>query len=87
LGVPRIRVDPSRHPPRTKDRSMTLRSIHVPALTLLIAACGPNEESEMPTDLARQARRIAETAIIMDTHVDVPYRLSDVWEDVSEATA
>ena len=41
----------------------------------------------MPTDLAEQARRIAETAIIVDTHVDVPYRLSAVWEDISEATA
>jgi membrane dipeptidase len=29
---------------------------------------------------------IAKNSIIIDTHIDVPYRLYDAWEDVSEAT-
>jgi len=33
-----------------------------------------------------EARRIAAESIILDTHVDVPYRLERGWVDVSEAT-
>lgn len=33
-----------------------------------------------------EARRIAAESIIIDTHVDVPYRLERGWVDVSEAT-
>lgn len=33
-----------------------------------------------------EARRIAAESIIVDTHVDVPYRLERSWVDVSEAT-
>jgi membrane dipeptidase len=33
-----------------------------------------------------QAKALAQSAVIIDTHVDVPYRLHEGWEDVSEAT-
>lgn len=33
-----------------------------------------------------EARRIAATSIVIDTHIDVPFRLERGWVDVSEAT-
>ena len=33
-----------------------------------------------------QARQIAGEFVIVDTHIDVPYRLNDGWEDVTKAT-
>jgi membrane dipeptidase len=63
------------------------------ALAFLLSACGPTEQAEAPVaapetpvDLAAQAAEIARTSIIIDTHIDVPYRLVDEWEDVSVAT-
>jgi membrane dipeptidase len=50
--------------------------------SVFIAACS----EEAPPDTARQAAEIAQNTIIVDTHVDVPYRLEDRWEDVSVAT-
>ena len=41
---------------------------------LVLAACGGNTSE--PIDYAAEARRIADTSIIVDTHVDVPYRLA-----------
>ncbi len=55
----------------------------------LLAAC--NNASEETTaapapDLDAQASRIAMESIIIDTHIDVPYRLNEKPDDVSEAT-
>ena len=53
------------------------------ALTIL-AAC---ERSAPPEpDLSAEAQRIAHESIIVDTHIDVPYRLDTRPADVSEAT-
>ncbi len=38
------------------------------------------------TDLAASARMMAQRALIVDTHVDVPYRLREHWQDVTVAT-
>ena len=63
-----------------------------------ITACGPAAESPQPesapaadtgavaTDNAARAREIAQSSIIIDTHIDVPYRIVDEWEDVTQAT-
>lgn len=37
-------------------------------------------------DFSQQANKIAQTQLIIDTHIDVPYRLHDDWEDVTKAT-
>jgi len=37
--------------------------------------------------VVEQANRIAQATIIIDTHIDVPYRLADEYEDVGKATA
>ena len=49
---------------------------------LFIAACS----QEAPLGAAQRAAEIAQNTIIIDTHVDVPYRLEEQWEDVSAAT-
>ncbi|MDX3774942.1 dipeptidase [Chromatiaceae bacterium AAb-1] len=49
----------------------------------LLAAC-----SQTPAETTQQhAQRLARDTIIIDTHIDVPYRLHKKWEDVSQATA
>lgn len=53
------------------------------ALIILIILASCNAE-ENYTDRAQQ---LAQEVIIVDTHVDVPYRLKNNWEDISESTA
>ena len=72
---------------------MTVRSLVALATIFLMAACGhaqqadtSSEDTSAPVDLASQAMKIAQNSIIIDTHIDVPYRVIDAWEDVSEAT-
>lgn len=74
---------------------MTIRALTAVATALLITACGPAEQAETTVDeaaapaavdLATQANEIAQNSIIIDTHIDVPYRLHAEWEDVSVAT-
>lgn len=72
---------------------MSIRFIVAAATLLLLVSCGPDrqadtasEQTAAPVDLAAQAMEIAKNSIIIDTHIDVPYRLYDEWEDVSEAT-
>ncbi len=38
-------------------------------------------------DVAAEAQRIAQQYLLIDTHIDVPYRLQEHWEDVTQATA
>ena len=65
------------------------------ALTLLLAAaglvasaCGGALEpvAEETSDPAVAAARLAGEAIIVDTHIDVPYRLREEMADISQAT-
>lgn len=61
------------------------------ACAVLIGACTQPEEPEPPAaadapDLGDRAREIALSSIIVDTHIDVPYRLDEEWADVSQAT-
>ncbi len=52
--------------------------------TAVVAGC--SSEAPAPTDYATEAQRIAKDSIIIDTHVDVPYRLARAPQDVSRAT-
>jgi membrane dipeptidase len=72
---------------------MTVRSLVALATVFLLAACGPAQQDETitaetsaPVDLAAKAMEIAKNSIIVDTHIDVPFRINNAWEDVSEAT-
>jgi membrane dipeptidase len=51
---------------------------------IVLAACG--RSAPPAADLAAEAQRIAAESIIVDTHIDVPYRLSTTPADVSQAT-
>ena len=63
---------------------MTCNSCALALALVLLTACGGH--SPTPVDLAAEAERIANESIIVDTHIDVPYRLIDSDEDVSQAT-
>jgi membrane dipeptidase len=43
-------------------------------------------DAEPQATSAERARDIALSSIIVDTHVDVPYRLNEQWADLSQAT-
>jgi membrane dipeptidase len=51
----------------------------------LLAAC--DRATPPAADFAAEAERIAHQSIIVDTHIDVPYRISESGEDVRQATA
>jgi membrane dipeptidase len=55
-------------------------------LVLLPALAAPVLVSAEETDLAATAGMLAQRAMIIDTHIDVPYRLFDDWEDVTQST-
>jgi len=48
---------------------------------------GPVARKATPEELQARAETLAHELLIVDTHVDVPYRLEEEWEDVSERTA
>ena len=58
------------------------------AAALLLAACGQQqpETAGEPVDIDAEARRIAMSSIIVDTHIDVPFRLIVAPQDISGPT-
>lgn len=68
---------------------MTYKTILLTAAVLLLSSCGqkagdvPNVEM---VDLGVRAQQIAKSSIIVDTHVDVPYRINSEPADISLAT-
>jgi len=68
---------------------MTNKILCLTASMVLLAACGSASEdsSESVTiDYTAEAQRIAQESVIIDTHIDVPYRLASRPADVSQAT-
>jgi len=67
---------------------MTNKLLLAAATATLLAACGkdvaPVEETVV--DLATEAQRIVKSSIVIDTHIDVPFRIARSSEDVSRAT-
>lgn len=74
----------------------TVRSVAILCAALL-AACGPSDDATAPVtptedperqavDASARAKELAMSSIIVDTHIDVPYRLDEEWVDVAEAT-
>jgi membrane dipeptidase len=68
---------------------MPTKSLLVPTLfcLFLLCACGNDSvQTAEPIDLSAQAKRIAQTSIIVDTHIDAPMRIYGKGVDVSIAT-
>jgi len=61
---------------------MTRRFSLIFSLTIL-AACQPGTETNQAKDLAAQAQQIAHSAIIIDTHIDVPLKLMSTDVDIA----
>jgi membrane dipeptidase len=61
-------------------------------LLIIVFSCSGDKKNERfkeaeIKDLASEAIRLSQEFIIVDGHVDLPYRLSNKWEDVSVRTA
>ncbi|MGI9236464.1 MAG: dipeptidase [Woeseiaceae bacterium] len=68
---------------------MTYRILSLAALVPFIWACSPqpgDTAASNQADTASRALRLAHDSLIVDTHVDVPYRISSRPADISEAT-
>lgn len=74
-----------------------MRSIVSRVAWTLFIACGVlvgqqsvglTSQTKAPTDadLRARAKKLAQEYIIVDTHIDVPYRLTNKWEDISVRT-
>ena len=59
------------------------KSCCLPLVAALLVACDRTPESGQSDDLGAKARAIAESAIIVDTHIDVPMKLLRTGADVS----
>jgi len=56
-------------------------------IALLIAGMFALATTVSAAEVSDKARRLADELLIVDTHIDVPYRLEDKFENVAEATA
>jgi len=59
------------------------------AITTLLAACGTDDNTgteRAVVDYAAEAQRIAQSSIIVDTHIDVPMKLATSAPDLSQAS-
>ena len=54
------------------------------AATVAVVSCGPAPPPAI--DLATRAAELAAEVIVVDTHIDVPYRLLETWAEIGEAT-
>ncbi len=64
-------------------RKKTTLALLIPALLSLASFTGHAEEA---IKVSAEANKIAQENIIVDGHIDVPYRVHKKWEDVSVAT-
>lgn len=55
-------------------------------LVMVLLAAGCSSSRQAHSDLRAQAERIVTENIIVDGHIDVPYRLDEFWEDISQET-
>ena len=65
---------------------MTFRLTLASGICAVLVGCEPATDQESAADLISRANVLAQHSIIVDTHIDVPYRLDKKWEDVTGAT-
>jgi membrane dipeptidase len=63
---------------------MKLIIVFISVFLLFISGCSKKQENVV--DLNKKAHELAQRFIIVDTHIDVPYRLREKMEDISQRT-
>lgn len=67
-----------------------MKIFHALLLLITIVSCSKSEQSNPPDIidpvLMERANELAQKFIIVDGHIDVPYRLKNKWEDISQKT-
>ncbi|MBT8132247.1 MAG: dipeptidase [Gammaproteobacteria bacterium] len=63
----------------------TFAILNLLVFTVLLYGCGPRNTAPYPKHQA-QAQELAQRMMIVDTHIDVPYRLEEEYEDIWNAT-
>jgi membrane dipeptidase len=70
---------------------MKILSVIFLSISLLSFSCLKEmkepEKKIIPKDIRTVADSLAKNIIIVDTHIDVPYRLTEEWEDISKRTS
>ncbi len=63
-------------------------SIFISIFLLLLTCCNEPQidYNKMDPETLNKAEQLASRFLIIDTHIDVPYRLGEEWEDISERT-
>ena len=51
-----------------------------------VAPAAPAQTDELPSAMLVKARMMAQREMLIDTHIDVPYRLEEGWADVTRLT-
>jgi len=64
---------------------MSLAKIFI-ALTVVASVPMSAQQAQQESALRAKAQKLAQQFIIVDTHIDVPYRLRMNWEDISQRT-
>lgn len=60
--------------------------IPVTAFVTIASGCASTGRSASDAALLARANNLAQELIIVDGHIDVPYRLEEFWEDISQET-
>jgi len=71
-----------------RNERLPLRAV-IMLLAVLVAACPAQTKKagDIELNLRKKAQELARKYMIIDTHLDVPYRLKKKMEDISERTA
>ena len=69
-----------------KQRVSSIHALTAALVAMVIATAGCSASRTSQSDLRAQAERLARENIIVDGHIDVPYRLDEFWEDISRPT-
>ncbi len=56
------------------------------SLLVLVVGCSLSGTGPQAFDAGPQARRLCRETLLLDTHIDLPYRLHEHWEEVSRRT-
>ena len=68
-------------------RTLTKTLLFLVAWMIPAATCQAQNGNTDDAALMERARKLAHESILIDTHIDVPYRMTEKWDDISQSTA